>query len=549
MTCLPYRAAVAATFLFALALPTHADRIVTEDGRVIVVKKAREKGEGYTFEFEHGTIEVADKRGIKAVEIEVDMSEYVPKNDDEREKMEKGYIRHKGKWLSKAAYKNVLAKDAAASKKRANEMASYSNWTMAPTHETKHFFLKTDTSPELADYYEKLLEAYYKLMDDRIGIKPTPSLKRTKMKVNVFKSRTEFSETKGTAPGVAGFFHSGDQELNFYHDYAEPATSDWVALHECTHLLTYLIDPQFRPQIWINEAVADYFGSATIEVDKRGKIQITPGKEQTDRVLTVQQALRDTKAIKLEDLFEIKREDFQAFEYAHAWSFVYFLNNFDEGKYQKGFNRFFRDLYTRKGVESISVPSYGQAGTGFQVEPQVIRSFLLKKIGVKDTALLEEQWHDYIRAIEIDAPEARLKRGLRSVAMFDMSDALPDLNVAIDSGLADARAYAARARALSTLGMIKKKDKTPQTAGSKVLSRAERMKLAAEDIAKAIELEPLSARFRYDQAMLMVGASPVMPASMVKEGHADEAAKAASGLATELDPDNESYRALYERFQ
>src|SRR4029079_12898681 len=144
-------------------------------------------------------------------------------------------------------------------------------------------------------------------------------------------------------PSVLGYFWNYDQTLNFYHEYSEPDQTTWVALHECTHLLTYLVDPQYESQIWVNEGVADFFGSSKV-YRKNGKLVIEPGQLQTDRILTVQQALKDEKAggpatagakvtgftgrpfTKLEDLFLLTHADFDGFQYAHAWSFVYFLN-------------------------------------------------------------------------------------------------------------------------------------------------------------------------------------------------------------------------------
>ena len=37
-------------------------------------------------------------------------------------------------------------------------------------------------------------------------------------------------------------------------------------------------------------------------------------------------------------------DDFDGFQYAHAWSFVYFLNTAENGKYQKSFTKFFKGL-------------------------------------------------------------------------------------------------------------------------------------------------------------------------------------------------------------
>ncbi len=548
--------------LLVLAPNLRADRVVTEDGRVLEVLKAREKDGGYLFEFEHGTIFLPTKAGVKAVEVEGDMSDYVPENDDERKKLEQGYVRYRGKWISKVGYLNKKRKEHERSKAQADEMAVYSRWLYRLKTETKHFFIETNTSPELLEYYAELFEAYYKLMDKRVGIKPTPTMRRTKMTVNIYKNRPEFTKMTRKSPGVAGFFHPGEQTLNFFHDYVDPTTSDWVALHECTHLLTYLIDQQFRPQIWINEAVADYFGSATIERDRRGKLVITPGKLQIDRVLTVQQALQKGEAVRLGDLFELERRKFHSFEYAHAWSFVYFLNNYKDGKYAKGFAKFFRDLYTTaKGVPYETIPSYGLSGVGKVVKPEDIKALLLKRIGERDVQKLERQWHDFIAEIPVDAPEARLKRGLRAVAQWKFGAALPDLEAAIEGGVEDARAYWARARAITFKGHIvhfdedgeELPDETPETEGGKELSSEERQEQALADIRRAIELDPLNARYRRDLSFYLV-ADPDLAKSFIENETTKESiehgeAKEQAGLAMELDPKIASYRTWYESFK
>ena len=51
--------------------------------------------------------------------------------------------------------------------------------------------------------------------------------------------------TKDTSRGIRIYFWAFDKTLNFFHEYSDPAQSTWVALHECTHLLTYLIEQQY----------------------------------------------------------------------------------------------------------------------------------------------------------------------------------------------------------------------------------------------------------------------------------------------------------------
>jgi len=530
-----FSAALLLPVLLGLSTDLLADRLITEDGRVVTLKKARKEGDSYRLEFEHGEIIAGANAGIASIEMEGDMSDYVPKNDDERKKLEDGFVRYQGKWLTKARYETQLKKEFEKAKERTDILAEHSEWHNCWTEETKHFLIKTNTSPEFLDYYGRLLEAYYSLMDNRVGIKPTLSYRRKKMTVNIYKSHEEFLKLSAgdIGPSVLGYFWSADDTLNFYHDYEEPARSEWVALHECTHLLTFLIDQQYRPQIWLNEAVADFFGSADITIDKKGKIKIQPGKLQTDRVLTVQQAIKDDEDTKLKELFFIDRNAFDGFQYAHAWSFVYFLNNYDKGKYAKGFAKFFKDLYTvKKGIPYESVPAPGPTGRGKQVKPEDIRDLLLKAIKVKDVDKLEAEWKEFIAGVPIESKEARLKRGLRAMMMGDFKDALDDLDAAIEGGVTDPRAWASRGQAKAFTGSIKD---------------------GVKDLETAVEKDPLNASYRSQLSGLLVGTIST-GRIRIKMGGKDKkfdnpAAKQQAGLAMELAPDNDRYKDWYDQFE
>lgn len=555
------RFALSALLLAGLLAPlAGADRLITKDGRVLECKKARAEGAGFKLTFENGEILVPDKSQIASVEIEGDMSDYVPANEDEKKKLADGFVRYQGKWLSKAAYEAELGKNFEKSKKRTADIAKHSNFANAWEKESAHFIVRSNTSPELLDYYSELMETYYALQDQRIGISPTPSFRRAKLAVNVYKSRDDFRKLApygGAMPqGVLGFFapreRPDDCSLNFFHNYEEPAQSTWVALHECTHLLTFLVDQQYDPQIWVNEGVADYFGSSKVERDKKGKLVIKPGELQTDRVLTVQQAIKGESSstggggprkgagsrgeklglegrpfTKLEQLFFLSRDEFDGFQYAHAWSFVYFLNNFENGKYQKAFDKFFKGLYTlEKGLP------FEPSGRGKKVKPEDIRAYLLKKLGVKDTDELERQWRAYVEQISVAGPEARLKRGLYLMnAELDFENALTDLNAAIDGGIQSARAYAARGQSLAFTNEREK---------------------SIEDFKKAVELDPLSGRYRYLLSRALTGGLTLEGLSIdfkeaAKEANAD--AKREAGLASELEPENDRMREWFQHFE
>jgi hypothetical protein len=545
-----------ASFVLASALAADAlsaDRVITHDNRIISVKKAREKDGGYVLQFEHGEITIPDKAAVKAVEIEGNMADYVPADDDEKSKLEQGYVKYRGKWLSKKAYEDELEKEAAASKRRADEIAAHTEFHSGWTKETKHFRFQTNTSPELLEYYAELLETYYDLMDKRFDIKTNPVLGRTKMNVHVFKSHKDFLDiAQPDSSSVLGYFDRANQVLKFFHNYDEPAQSEWVALHECTHLLTYLIDPQYYAQIWLNEAVADYFGSSEISRDKKGKLVIRPGALQADRLLTVQNAIKDGNDTKLDKLFDLTRDEFDGFQYAHAWAFIYFLNETGAG-YQKGFDKFFKNLYTQaKGItyETISVSAgFDKSGMAKQAPPAEIRRVVLESIKVKDLDALEKEWKTWIAAIELKGAEERFKRAYQSVAFGRLLEikndridrnatlknaeiALADVDAALAAGLSDPRAHWTRYRVL------------------RILNKPEEAKQAIE---AAVAADPLNARYRWDLGQMLHSGSLggiefAFGGFSIQGGSApsDEALNSFR-LATELAPENENYREALKK--
>lgn len=535
--------ALALVLVPVLAPPARADRLVTHDGRILTVQKARTLPDGsYELVFESGTI-TCPKEFVASVEIEGDMSDYVPANEDEKKKLADGYVRYRGKWLSKAAYQTELAKEAERSKARTAELARHSKFYDGWEKETKHFLFKSNTSPELLEHYAELLETFYDQMDQRVGIDPSPTLKKTKMKVSIYKSRPEFTELTKSPPDVAGYFSRSEGELHFYHDYESPAESEWTALHEGTHLLTYLIEPQAWPCIWINEGVADYFGSATITRNKKGKLEIVTGELLLERALTVQQAIADGSYIPLEKLFFVPRDDYHAFEYAHSWSFVYFLNN-ARPEYEKAFKKFFKDLYTiAKGVAFTLEETDDRYGGVKIVPPAEVRRLLLDKLGKKDAVALEEEWKAYVTAIPIDAPKARLRRAQETIftadAREDLQRALEDVEAALQGGITDPAAFALR----GTLHLIVTGDDEK----------------AIADYREAVARAPLKGTYRASLAQVLAGLSVSAGGITVQRGPEDGEELSGSedalveaelqfGLASELEPDNEAIAASHQTF-
>lgn len=529
---LPVARALLLPVLALLAAPLAADTLVTRDGRVLEVVKAREDPAGYRLTFQAGEI-VVGKEHVASVEIEGDMSDYVPKDDKERDFLAQGYVRHKGKWISKPQYETELAKVAAARKKRTDELRMRSDFANGWVVETKHFKFRSNTSPEILQRYIDLIEGYYSLMDTRIGIKPPPTLARAKLEINVFKRQEEMidhASDEDVDDSVLGFFDPVTKSLNFFHDYKDPARSEQTALHECTHLLTFLIDPDYLAEIWINEATAEYYGSCEVASDAKGKLTLTPGRVLEDAVLTVQQAIEAKEHVALKKLLLTQRDEFDGVHYAHAWSFVHFLQN--TAKYSKNFNKFFKDLYgldlKEAKAELLDAGDDDKSGLRRRYKADDILSTLLVRLGTKDIAVLETEWLAYVAAVRIDAPRARFLRGYETaLSGGDPKKALADLDAAIEGGYRDAQAYWARgyARLFSA-----------------------NQPAALEDFRRAVEIDPVDPVYRADLAWGLVAWWGAESEGMLgTEEERDEAQKQ-FGLAAELDPDNDYMRTLFDEF-
>ena len=128
------------------------DTLVTHDGRVLEVPKVRMDGDHYQLSFEQGQI-LCQAKWIASVEIEGDMSDYVPRSATERDYLQQGYVRFRGRWMSKKAYLSELEKAAEERRLRTEELALHAEFDDGWEVETKHFRIRSNTSPEILDHY------------------------------------------------------------------------------------------------------------------------------------------------------------------------------------------------------------------------------------------------------------------------------------------------------------------------------------------------------------------------------------------------------------
>jgi hypothetical protein len=513
-----------------------ADRVVTRDGRVLEVREARRLADGsYRLAFEGGVI-VAPAEAIASVEHEEDPADYVPRNDEEARRLELGYVRHDGRWMSKAAYAAHLRREAAERRRRVEDLARHARFEDGYVLETRHFLLKTNTSPELLDRYAALLEAFYEATGRRLAVRSGPTRARKKTRVNVYRSREDWEEADpdGFTRDVIGRFSRTDGTLSFVHAPEDPAATIQVALHEATHLMTYLVEPRALLPPWLDEGVAELLGSATVQRDERGAVELARGGPLIDHLFTVQEALREGTSISLAQLLGTGRRAFGPRVYAHAWSFVYFL---DRSEHAGAFWAFFEDLVTlSSGVDHSYRRAATREGDVRVVEPDEVERLLLEALASNDLAALEGEWHAFVAALPIEGPEARFRRALaalRSGSVDRYPQAVWDVDRAIAGGFEDARAYWTRGVLRSWL----------QEGG---------LSLGVDDLRMAVELSPLDARYRHSLGQCLAGyrldvgsRRKSVPEARTLRATEDELEEALESLAlaADLAPGDERYRA------
>ena len=105
-----------------------------------------------------------------------------------------------------------------------------------------------------------LFETYFKIFAKEWGVKRG---RLGKLKVCFYHDEDYFRQVSGAGYGVLGYFRFVDPiELNVYNIRNDKQETLSVIFHEVNHYLVYLIDPKFDYSPWVNEGLAEYYGSS-----------------------------------------------------------------------------------------------------------------------------------------------------------------------------------------------------------------------------------------------------------------------------------------------
>lgn len=483
----------------------HQAQVLLTNGKTLHGKVEKVE-DGYVIHFVAGPIRLVND-AIK--EIVVEGADFEPTTDEEREMLAKGRIRYRGHWLTKSSYEKKLKKESKERAERLAEIKAHADFGKAWEEETKNFIYKCNVNTEVLDWTVSLFEDYYKLFTK---VLPIPKQKGAKPKVHHFKNSADYQDWAGM-PGTAGYFWSAENALNFYYDPMDVGFTTNVMLHEGMHLLTHQINPDFVAPTWINEGLAEYFGSSKVEKKKRGKgWEITPGQMLDHRLLTMQDFIKEEKYVRLDELFGKQFGAYGYTDYAHGWTFVHFL--MESPAYGKKFRKYFRDLYTLKG--KFKQYARGRGASVF-ISPEEVGKHLLDYLKKKDLKELEDEWIAFVR----DEMVAEGGRGYfylgRDMSMQGRSEeALKNLTKAIEElDYATPRAHYFRSKTYRNLGQREK---------------------ATQEVRVALDKDPTNAEFRVFLASLLPKKEKVEAERQLK-------------LACELEPDDATYPWRLEQFR
>jgi hypothetical protein len=166
----------------------------------------------------------------------------------------------------------------------------------------------------------------------------------------------------GGLPGSGGMF-DGERLMIIAGDNLTPET--WRLIqHEGFHQFVHAVIGGNFPT-WVNEGLAEYFGDAEFTGEGYVTGVIPPRRLQRFRLW-----LSEGHTISIREMMQMPHEVWNArlsvVNYDQAWSMVYFLAHAENGRYQRPFNGFIRDVSRGLPWEQAWLNNFGSGTRAFE---------------------------------------------------------------------------------------------------------------------------------------------------------------------------------------
>jgi hypothetical protein len=167
-------------------------------------------------------------------------------------------------------------------------------------------------------------------------------------------------EKLGGIPGSSGVYMRGKALMA-----VGSGPSMWhVVQHEGFHQFVDMVIGGRIP-IWVNEGLAEYFGSGIWTGDG-----LVTGVAPPRRVKRVQGHIKNKRILPMLQMLKMTHREWNAKlavrNYDQAWSMVHFLVHAEDGKYRKAFSKFINDISRRRNWERAYVRRFGKDTDAFE---------------------------------------------------------------------------------------------------------------------------------------------------------------------------------------
>jgi hypothetical protein len=228
-----------------------------------------------------------------------------------------------------------------------------SEFTAAPTTESRHYKIKTNVKPEYAERYGKMMDRYYKRFI-KVFKDFLPGGELPKGTIWIYASRAEFRRYERVGPTTGGFYQTGVRRVTAFHGpFGNSGHTREVLAHEGTHQFEdFVLQGRgfSNAPIWILEGLAVLFESAVYD----GK-EVNVGLVPRDRLASLKRGLAAGNLIPLDRLIRTPQPQFTAYHYAHAWSLIYMILYSSESKsVRKKTQKWFADLFMLSKTQRVT---------------------------------------------------------------------------------------------------------------------------------------------------------------------------------------------------
>jgi hypothetical protein len=137
-------------------------------------------------------------------------------------------------------------------------------WHPAITLETQHHVIYSSATREQTEDMARVLGLLYDAYSNHFGDLPTFTNGRPRMKVKLFKDRTEFRRINPNLGWAEAFYR--EPFCRAYFSASEMNPYQWM-LHESVHQLNREM-AHLQLEKWLEEGLAEYFSTSVLEKDK-----------------------------------------------------------------------------------------------------------------------------------------------------------------------------------------------------------------------------------------------------------------------------------------